>query len=455
MTLTILIHTVLFLAFWLTNLSYQETLNNFLVGATGTRINFLLLFMLLAGGVALWSAARLALHRDARAGRAWPYLTTGVFFLLFFYGSFAFLFLKNPIQLRRLGQLFQYFRLIVDAGLLLTLAWGLPRCVKGKRALHKSVVPVGLLILWLLPLFSPPGNVYRGALPEKPRLIAHRGASTLAPENTLAAMQQAVALGVYGLETDITVSADGVLFLLHDNTLARTTDVAQVFPGREDDPAGTFTWAELSRLDAGSWFSGRAAFPHEPIPTLAALLQVLQENDLVFIYDLRIPPAGHPFASQALDLCLAQLQASGIAGRTWILAETEALAPIQALLPEAILATGIDYKERPPAPDALIASGFRVVNSVYGLSQRQIQAYRNAGLWVNLWVVDEPWQYSRLWLAGAGSVTTNRPQRLLTISRPVLAMPYGIYLALWGFLGTMAVLVTWAAPRSPLRHRRE
>ncbi len=448
MALAIFIHAVLFLAFWLTNGPYQETLNNFLIGATGRRVDFLLLFMLFAGLVALWSAARLALRRThRRAGPAWPYLAVGVFFLLFFYATFAFLFLKNPVQFYRLGQLFQYFRLVVDAGLLLFLAWGLRRRVKVGGAPKQVLLSAGLLILWLIPVFRTPGNVYRGALPEKPRLMAHRGASTLAPENTLASMQAAAGLGVYGLETDVSVSADGVLFLMHDDTLLRTTDVAQVFPGRQAAPAETFTWAELSRLDAGRWFAGRSESSGAPIPTLISVLQVVKEEDLVLIYDLRIPAAGHPFAGQALDLCLEQIEAAGVAGHTWVLVKPEGIAHVRSILPDALPAYGIGYTDRPPAPGSLVASGYRVVNSVYGLSEGRIHAYQEAGLWVNLWLVDETWQYSRLWLAGADSVTSSIPQSLLAMPRPLLAMPYGVYLAVWGVLGVIAIAVYWLPTR--------
>jgi hypothetical protein len=439
MALVTLIHAMVFLAFWLTNLPYQESLNNFLIGATGLRVNFLLIFMIFAGVVALWSAARLALRRDIRrAGPAWLYLTIGIFFLVFFYSSFAVLFLKNPVQLYRLWQQFQYFRLIVDAGFLLFLAWGLRRWVIVDGVMKRILMPAGLLVLWLIPIFWNPGNVYRGTLPEKPRVIAHRGASTLAPENTLASMRTAAELGVYGLETDISVSADGVLFLMHDDTLARTTDVAQVFPKREYDTAEIFTWDELSHLDAGSWFDRRAVFSGEPIPTLEAMLQVVKKNDLYFIYDLRIPSARHPYTGQTLDLCLEEIKVVGVAGHTWVLAEPDAITQIQSVLPDAILAAGIGYTDIPPSPEALVTDGYRVVNSVYGLSESWIHAYQIAGLWVNLWVVDEPWQYSRLWLAGADSVTTNNSQGLLAMPHPVLAMPYGIYLPIWGLLGVIA-----------------
>jgi glycerophosphoryl diester phosphodiesterase len=371
----------------------------------------------------------------------------GIFFLVFFYSSFAVLFLKNPVQLYRLGQLFLYFRLIVDACLLLFLAWGLRRWIKVSGAMNKVLLPASLLVLWLIPVFWTPGNVYRGTLPEKPRLMAHRGVSTLAPENTLASMQTAANLGVYGLETDITVSADGVLFLMHDNTLVRTTDVAQVFPTREEAPAETFTWAELSRLDAGRWFDGRTDSSRVPIPTLKTVLQLIKEKGLYFIYDLRTPAAGHPYTRWALDLCLEEIKAAGIAGHTWVLAEPDAIAQIRSILPDAILADGIGYSDIPPTPESLIANGYRVVNTVYSLSARRIHAYQKAGLWVNLWLVDEPWLYSRLWLAGADSVTSNNPQRLLAMPRPVLAMPYSIYLPLWGFLGVIAAFTGWWTAR--------
>jgi glycerophosphoryl diester phosphodiesterase len=448
-TRVILIHALLFLAFWLTNLSYQKPLNDFLVGATGMQVNFLLIFMIFAGLVALWSAARLVMRRSVR----WTD-PAGIFFLVFFYASFTILFLKNSAQLFRLGQLFQYFRLILDAGVLLLLAWGLRRRVKNGSGKKKALASAGLLIIWLIPVFYTPWNVYRGVLPEKPRLVAHRGAATLAPENTLASMQAAAGLGVYSLETDISVSADGVLFLMHDSTLARTTDVARVFPGRENDPAESFKWNELSQLNAGSWFDRRGDYSGEPIMTLEAMLQVVRENNLYFIYDLRIPSAAHAYAGQALDLCLEEIQTAGVADHTWVLAKPDEIAQIQSILPAAILTAGIGYYENPPSPAALAAGGYQVVNSVYSLSNRRIHDYQEAGLWVNLWLVDEPWQYSRLWLAGANSVTSNYVQTFSALSRPVAAIPYPVYLSLWVGIGLLAACL-YLFRRSPARGREE
>ncbi|GAA3407346.1 glycerophosphodiester phosphodiesterase [Paenibacillus hodogayensis] len=77
--------------------------------------------------------------------------------------------------------------------------------------------------------------------------LAHRGASQYAPENTLAAFYYGIQLGANGLETDLRISRDGVVFLLHDDRLERTTNGS----GRHTD----YTWAELQELDAGSWFA--------------------------------------------------------------------------------------------------------------------------------------------------------------------------------------------------------
>lgn len=86
-------------------------------------------------------------------------------------------------------------------------------------------------------------------------VCAHRGAAYLAPELTMPAFEIARDLGADYIETDVQRTKDGVLINYHDDDLKRTTNVEDVFPGRVDDPVGSFTWAELKRLDAGSWFN--------------------------------------------------------------------------------------------------------------------------------------------------------------------------------------------------------
>jgi glycerophosphoryl diester phosphodiesterase len=106
------------------------------------------------------------------------------------------------------------------------------------------------------------------------QLIAHRGASAYAPEHTLAAYRLAIEQGADYVEQDLAVTKDGVLICLHDDSLERTTNVEEVFPGRATVDAASgrrqwlaadFTLAEIKTLDAGSWFDAR--FSGERIPT--------------------------------------------------------------------------------------------------------------------------------------------------------------------------------------------
>src|SRR5690606_31008961 len=87
--------------------------------------------------------------------------------------------------------------------------------------------------------------------------VSPRGAGGLAPENTRAAMALAERNGGDVFEVDVQLTKDGKVVIMHDTNLARTTNVEDVFPGREADPINTFTLAELRQLDAGTWWDSR------------------------------------------------------------------------------------------------------------------------------------------------------------------------------------------------------
>ncbi|RPI25085.1 MAG: glycerophosphodiester phosphodiesterase [Acidobacteria bacterium] len=129
---------------------------------------------------------------------------------------------------------------------------------------------VACSIVFVLAAQSEPGKRARKVL------IAHRGASAYAPENTLPAYRLAMKQGADFVEQDLQITRDGVLVCLHDLTLERTTNVEEVFPDRfrevERDgrkvrewPVSDFTVEEISRLDAGSWFAPQ--FKGTQVPT--------------------------------------------------------------------------------------------------------------------------------------------------------------------------------------------
>ena len=130
-----------------------------------------------------------------------------------------------------------------------------------------------------------------------PRWIAHRGAGKLAPENTLAAFKLGASHGYRMFECDVKLSADDVLFLLHDATLERTSN------GQGD--AGSLPWQALSKLDAGSWHS--AAFAGEPLPDLATIARYCLDNNYFLNIEIKPTPGLEALTGSAVANSAAAL----------------------------------------------------------------------------------------------------------------------------------------------------
>ena len=125
-----------------------------------------------------------------------------------------------------------------------------------------------------------------------PLVIAHRGASGLAPENTLAAFHKTLEVGADGIELDVRLTRDGRVVVIHDRRLERTTE------GK--GPVGTYTLAELKSLDAGSWFGPE--FSDERVHTLDEVFDVMPPELLIYV---ELKARGHgawPLAKKVLNI---------------------------------------------------------------------------------------------------------------------------------------------------------
>ncbi|MDB6002801.1 MAG: cytoplasmic glycerophosphodiester phosphodiesterase, partial [Rhizobacter sp.] len=149
-----------------------------------------------------------------------------------------------------------------------------------------------------------------------PLWIAHRGAGKRAPENTLAAFRLGASHGYRAFECDVKLSADGVPFLLHDDTLERTTNGSGI--------AGHQRWSALSRLDAGSWH-GRT-FSGEPPPSLEAIASFALHNG--FAINLEIKPT----TGLALE---TGREVARMAKRLWSKSNSESVASKLGRAPES------------------------------------------------------------------------------------------------------------------------
>lgn len=139
-------------------------------------------------------------------------------------------------------------------------------------------------------LTAGPSPATAAAAPPAPLIIGHRGAAGLAPENTLEAVDRADRAGVDWVEVDVQRSKDGVLVLMHDQDLVRTTDARTVFPARAPWKVGDFTYAELSRLRAGASPAWKGTgYASARIPTLGQLLDRLDRNGQGLLLEVKWP----------------------------------------------------------------------------------------------------------------------------------------------------------------------
>ncbi|CCG07563.1 glycerophosphodiester phosphodiesterase family protein [Pararhodospirillum photometricum] len=240
--------------------------------------------------------------------------------------------------------------------------------------------------------------------PARERVIGHRGAAALAPENTLAGLRRAAADGVAWVEVDVQLTADGVPVLLHDATLERTTSGS--------GPLAAATAAEVATLDAGSWFG--PAFTGEPVAFLAPALRTAAGLGLAMVLELKAPPDGAALARTALAVALAIQPVPRFLVSSF---DLDALAAAQRHAPEvprALLADGADGWT---AAD-LIATAQRLGCGAVHLDDalatpQTLQVLEQAGLARVVWTVNEPARALALWDQGADAIISDRPAMLL------------------------------------------
>ncbi|MBE0515063.1 MAG: glycerophosphodiester phosphodiesterase [Sulfurimonas sp.] len=118
-------------------------------------------------------------------------------------------------------------------------------------------------------------------------VAAHRGARSIAPENTLSALTKSIGKCDF-IEIDVGLSRDGAVIVMHDDTLQRTTNVAQIDSFRDKKPYRVcdFNIDELSKLDYGSWFDANSG-RKEPLLTLKRALEFIKENNMFINVEIK------------------------------------------------------------------------------------------------------------------------------------------------------------------------
>lgn len=240
-----------------------------------------------------------------------------------------------------------------------------------------------------------------------PYIIAHRGASAQAPENTLAAYRLAWEMGSHAAETDVWVTADGKVVCLHDRSLERTTGLDRLI----DET----TWEEVSQLDAGSWKGAKWA--GEPIPLLANVLRSVPPGRQFFV-EVKSTPDTVPAILDVIVESGKLDQIVLIAFNKRVLEVAEEILPD---LPKYWL-RGTERDEdgnHLPIPVDIVRealdAGFDGINvSFYGISDELVAECAANGTRLYIWTVNPLEDAIRFVEQGAFGITTDYPDIMLS-----------------------------------------
>lgn len=231
-----------------------------------------------------------------------------------------------------------------------------------------------------------------------PRIVAHRGGGALAPENTLAAIDTGAGLGLKMIEFDAKLSADGIVFLLHDDTVDRTSNGRGAAAGK--------TYAELSALDAGRWFDAR--FSGARMPTLAQVHTRCTALGLAANIEIKPCPGRESATGRAVADEAAQLWRHAALPPLLSSFSFDALAAArdaQPDLPRGLLfgAVPADWREQ---TDALACVSLHADHRK--LDARLVADIKAAGLFILVYTVNDPERARTLAQWGVDAICTDR-----------------------------------------------
>lgn len=239
-----------------------------------------------------------------------------------------------------------------------------------------------------------------------PLVIAHRGVSSLAPENTMAAIHAALELGVNIIEIDVRRAKDGELVVIHDPTLNRTTD--------GEGYVKRMNLSELQMFDAGSWFS--SAFKNERIPTLEQVLNAVKDKAILLI-ELKEKNTEIPTVELIKKL--------GMANQVIIQSfNVQRIINVKQQAPEirTILLINIPKHRFDPEKakqwminTAVSANASGIAIRLKWCTEDLLELASQQNLSVFSWTINRKTNFEKLIDVGVHGIITNRPQNLLTI----------------------------------------
>ena len=284
----------------------------------------------------------------------------------------------------------------------------LPNKREHKMRLRHSAVIVVILIAsalvmnlsYLKALYQGNVDINVGVL-TRTQVTAHRGFSHVAPENTLPAFQAAIDSGADYIELDVQLTADDQLVVFHDELLDRTTNGHGMLKN--------FTYEQIQKLSAGSWFGKDGEFDDVKIPLFTEVLDLVG-NDIML--NIEIKRSGEP--KKTAERVVELVKEYGIANSCYITSFSyDALKKVKQLDPKiktgyiANLSTATSYS-RLPYIDA-VSMNYLFVN------QSVVNSAHHNGKRIFVWTVDRQSEVQRMMALGVDNIITNRPDKVLEV----------------------------------------
>lgn len=236
-----------------------------------------------------------------------------------------------------------------------------------------------------------------GDVVKKSEIYAHRGFSKIAPENTMAAFQEAIQVDADGIELDVHLTRDGEIVVIHDETIDRTTNGT----GWIKD----LTLGEIRACSAGSWFS--PYFAQERVPTLAEVLELLEPTSLWLNIELKNNIIRYPKLEEKV---LKEIDCFGFQKRVILSSFNHfSLHHLHSIRPH--LPLGVLYECNLMDPwDYAIQLGASAIHPFFPTVDEEIvRRSHEAGIAIRPFTVDEPIYQKMLFEWGVDALITNDP----------------------------------------------
>jgi len=241
-----------------------------------------------------------------------------------------------------------------------------------------------------------------------PLIIGHRGASVVAPENTMAAFREAIAVGADGIEFDVRLTRDGLPVVIHDSTLRRT--------GGVNKRVADLSWQELSQIDVGSWFRP-GSFANETVPSLVELFELFQSNNMSLYLEMKCDsPAEHRPLAEA---CCRLINEFSFTERVVVECfQLPALQVLKEIAPDIKTAALFD---RAFTDQSIVTRATEIGAIAVALNHRLarkslVEKSKQAGFHVAVWTVDDPAWVQHARELGIDALITNDPARMIKFS---------------------------------------